>query len=310
MALRIAITGSSGMIGSSVVSRLAKEGHAVTLIIRPRTPLKFNRKVIRWNIEEEQLDGAKLEGFDAVIHLAGANIASQPWTPAYKKIIEESRVKATTLLSETLARLRQPPRILLTASAVGFYGKNTSEEVDEAGPVGHDFLAQVCDRWEKATQPAKVVGIRVVHLRLGMVLSASGGALGKMLPIFKMGLGGKLGSGKQPLSWVALDEVTPAILHIITKTSLFGPVNLVAPQVVTNEEFTKTLGKTLHRPTFLSVPDFMVRLMFGEMAESLLLGGQKAVPRRLQETGYQFIYPDLNQALQSILKKSFPEKLF
>ncbi|MFA5060665.1 MAG: TIGR01777 family oxidoreductase [Candidatus Omnitrophota bacterium] len=303
MPLRIAISGSTGLVGSALVEAFSRQGHRVTLIIRPRTPLMINKKVVRWNVEREYIDTQGLENHDVVIHLAGANLASQRWTTGYKKIVEDSRVKSTAFLSQTLAQLKHPPRLFLTASAVGFYGPDSSnEEVDEESPMGTGFLAQVCDRWEKATQLAKACGIRVVHLRTGMVLSQKGGALKMMLPVFKMGLGGKLGSGVQPMSWISLDEIPEIISHIFKTDAISGPVNLTTSQVVTNEEFTKILGKVLRRPTFVSAPAFMIRLMFGEMADSLLLSGAKVAPRKLLESGYQFIYPDLEQALNKILK--------
>jgi uncharacterized protein (TIGR01777 family) len=277
------------------------------LIVRPQTAIKVNRKVIRWDIDRGEIDLAGLEGHDAVIHLAGANLAERRWTEGFKQIIKDSRVKSTTFLSEALTRLRKPPAILLTASAVGFYGNaEHDEEFNELSPKGDSFLSQVCDLWERVTEPVKKIGIRVVHMRMGMVLGQGGGALTKILPIFKLGLGGKLGTGQQIISWISVHEIPFMVGHILN-TQIAGAVNFVSPQPVSNTEFTKTLAQLLHRPAIFPVPHFAVRLMFGEMADELLLGGAKIMPRRFLDTGYEFAYPDLKKALEYILYKN-PEK--
>ena len=302
MPLQIAMTGSTGMIGSALVKALEGKGHGVTPIIRRDTPLKTNRRVIRWDIDYGQIDKAGLEGHDVVIHLAGANLAGERWTPKYKRIIQESRLKSTALLSKTLTELKNPPRLFLSTSAVGYYGNNDfNDKKDEASPMGRGFLAELCHEWEKATQSAELRGIRVVCMRMGMVLSKAGGALGKMLPIFKLGVGGKIASGRQAMSWIALDEIPLIVLHVINCSTLTGPVNFVSPSAVFNEEFTRILGNVIRRPTVIPVPALALRLMFGEMADSLLLGGVNVIPRRLLESGYPFTYPDLKSTLQKIL---------
>lgn len=298
MPLKIAITGTSGFIGTHLMEHFSKEGHHVTPIVRPSTPLKSNRKVIRWNIDYRQIDLENLEGHDAVIHLAGCNLAQKRWTEEYKKAIEESRVKGTNLLSSALAQLKKPPKVLLCASAVGFYGNaDLADKKDEQSPKGIGFLADVCDQWEKAASPAQTAGIRVVHMRLGMVLSKKGGALEKMLPIFKLGLGGKIGAGRQIISWIALDEISSAVLFVINTETISGPVNFTAPGAVSNEEFTHLLGEALRRPVNFNVPSFFARAIFGEMADSLLLNGDWVVPKRLLDSGYRFSYPDLRATL-------------
>lgn len=304
MSYRIAITGSTGLVGSALVKTLSSQGHMVVPIVRQLTP-EERTKVIFWDIERGEIDADSLEGLDAIIHLAGANIAARRWTKKYKMDILESRRKGTVFLSEVLAKLKNPPRVFLSASAVGYYGNAGPREIkDEKSPKGKSFLSDVCEFWEQATHPAEVVGIRVIHMRLGMVLSREGGALAKMLPIFKLGLGGPIGAGHQMISWIALDEIPQVVLHAIKCDGLSGAINFVSPAAVSNVEFTRTLGKILHRLTIFPVPSFGVKLLFGEMAEELLLGGAHAVPARLQETGYRFLFAQLEPALQHILKGS------
>ena len=298
--MRIAMTGSTGLIGSVLTEELTKKGHSVTPIIRSSTPLKSNRKVIRWNIDLGKIDTAGLEGQDAVIHLSGASLAGERWTPKYKALIRESRLKSTSFLATSLAQLKNPPRVFLSASAVGYYGEG-EEKKDEASPRGTGFLADLCYFWELATEAAEHRGIRVVHLRFGMVLSKKGGALGKMLSVFKMGLGGKIGSGKQMMNWIVAQEIPEIVLHVIETPSLRGPLNVVAPEALSNEEFTRTLGKALRRPTIFPLPAKVAQMMFGEMADSLLLSSSYVVPKRLLETGYQFSYPTLSEALAKVL---------
>jgi uncharacterized protein (TIGR01777 family) len=253
---------------------------------------------VLWNPARGELDAAELEGHDAAIHLAGDPIAEGRWTEEKKRRIRDSRVQGTSLLAGTLAKLKTPPRVLLSASAVGYYGDRGAETLTEASATGTDFLSGVCREWEAATEAAKAAGIRVVRLRFAVVFSGTGGALAKMLTPFKLGAGGKLGSGKQYMSWIALDDALGAILHALAHEELEGAVNVVAPQQVTNAEFTKTLGGVLGRPTLFAVPAFAARLAFGEMADAALLASQRAEPSRLKATNYQFKYPELEGALR------------
>lgn len=301
MALKMAITGSHGMIGSYLCDHFGGMGHSVTRIVRAKTSTYLGNPSVYWNIKTKIIDANALEGLDAVIHLAGVRI-SEKWTPEYKNLIRSSRVNGTRFLSETLAGLKNPPKVFFSASAVGYYGNHPGNNVlNEKSPIGHDFLAKVCDDWEKATHPAQDAGLRVVHMRSGVVLNPAGGALAKMLPIFKWGLGGKLGSGKQLMSWVALEEFPAMIIHVIENENICGPVNFVSPQPVSNAEFTRALGKVLKRPTIFSVPSFGIKKMFGEMGEALLLGGAGVKPVRLIESGYRFQYPNIETALEECL---------
>jgi uncharacterized protein (TIGR01777 family) len=248
------------------------------------------------------IDRAGLEAHDAVVHLAGEDIAAGRWTQARKHVIRESRIHGTRLLCETLASLAQKPRVLIAASGVGYYGNHEPDHpVDETSPRGSGFLSDLVRDWEQATTPAKAAGTRVVYTRFGIVLSPRGGALAKMLPPFKMGLGGKVGSGRQVMSWIALDDVPSALLHIIEHDALSGPVNVVSPHAVTNAEFTRILGHVLGRPAILPLPAFAARLLFGEMADALLLGGARVLPKRLEGSGYPFAYPRLEPALHHLL---------
>jgi uncharacterized protein (TIGR01777 family) len=240
---------------------------------------------------------------DAVVHLAGENIAGGRWTAARKEEIRRSRVEGTRRLSESLARLTRRPKVLVSASAVGFYGNRGDEILKEDIAPGSDFLAQVCRDWEAATDPASRAGIRVVHLRSGMILSPVGGALKKMLLPFKLGAGGRIGSGTQYVSWIAIDDTIGVIHHAIVTESLQGPVNGVAPTPVSNAEFTRTLARVLSRPAIAPMPAFAARLAFGEMADALLLASQRVMPTRLQATGYQFRYPELERALRHLLSR-------
>jgi len=243
-----------------------------------------------------------LNGFDAVVHLAGENIAGR-WSQAKKAAIRDSRIKGTRLLAETLTRANQPPRVMVSASAIGFYGDRGDVILDEKATMGSGFLADVCKEWEDATKPASDAGIRVVNLRIGVVLTPAGGALAKMLTPFKLGVGGIMGSGKQYWSWVAIDDVVGAIGHALTTESLFGPVNAVAPEAATNHDLTKTLGKVLSRPTIFPMPAFAARLALGEMADALLLSSARVSPMKLIESGYTFKYPSLESALRHVLGK-------
>lgn len=299
-ALRVAVTGSTGLIGSALVPFLTTGGHEVHRIVRgsrPAPPGDPASGAIPWDPERGALDAARLEGFDAVIHLAGDPV-SERWTSERKRAIRESRVKGTGLLARTLAGLERPPAVLVTASAVGFYGDGGDRLLDESSPAGTDFLAAVSREWEAAAAPAAERGIRVAHARFGVVLSPEGGMLGKLLPSFRLYGGGKLGSGRQWLSWIALDDAIGALHHILFTSSLSGPVNVVAPNPVTNEQFGRTLGGVLDRPSAVTVPAFAIRAMFGEMGDTVLLAGQRVASRKLLESGFPFRFPELEGALR------------
>ena len=295
--LHVAITGASGLVGSALIANLSATGNSVTRLVR-REP---SRNDIMWDPAAPSLDAARLEGTNVVVHLAGENIAAARWTENVKRRIHDSRVLGTQLLSTALSRLDAPPKALIMASAIGFYGDRGDEMLDERSGAGQGFLAEVARQWEAAAQPALDAGIRVVHLRYGVILSPQGGALGKMLLPFKLGGGGRIGSGRQWWSWISLDDAVGAIRHAMETESLSGPVNAVAPLPVTNAEFTKTLGRVLHRPTILPMPAFAARLAMGEMADALLLASTRVTPRRLLETGYEFEHPTLDAALRHLL---------
>jgi uncharacterized protein (TIGR01777 family) len=298
--MRTLVTGSTGLVGSALVAALRNKGYQVVRAVR-REPV--NTDEVLWNPEEGKLDAAQLSGVDAVVHLAGESIADGRWSEEKKRRIRESRVKGTRLLSETLAKLNPKPRVLVSASAIGFYGNRGAEILTEESSAGNDFLADVCREWEAATAPAGESGIRTVNLRIGIVLSPKGGALGKMLTPFKLGIGGRVGSGEQFMSWIALDDVVGIIEHALTNESLSGPVNTVAPNPVTNAEFTKKLGAAISRPTIFPIPAFALRLAFGgEMADSTLLSSARVEPQRLKPSGYKFLYPTLDEALRHVLK--------
>jgi len=299
--MNVLVTGSTGLVGSALVSFLAGGGHRVTRLVR--SPQSTTEPVAVWDPEKGQIDAAPLEDMDAVIHLAGENIAGGRWNTERKARIRDSRVKGTRLLSETLARLARPPKAFLSASAIGYYGSRGDEVMREDSSPGTDFLADVCRDWEAAAAPARDKGIRVVFMRIGVICSPRGGALAKMLTPFKLGAGGRVGDGGQYMSWIALDDVVGAIHHCWMTESLQGPVNLVAPNPVTNLEFTKTLGRVLGRPTIMPLPGFAARLMFGELADALLLSSTRVEPSRLLATNYAFRFPHLEEALRHLLAK-------
>ncbi len=297
--MKILLTGSSGLIGSALTASLSANGHNVKRLLRSR----HTGGEAYWNPEEGTIDLSNCKGIDVVIHLAGDSIAEGRWSKAKKARILDSRIKGTQLIATALARLEERPHTLISGSAIGFYGNRGADIVDEGSPAGEGFLAGVCQQWEDATAPAAEAGIRVVNVRFGMVLSSSGGALKKMLLPFKLGLGGVVGDGKQYMSWVGIDDVAGMVQHIINTPSLRGPVNLVSPSPVSNRQFVRTLGQVLHRPSILPMPAFMARIMFGEMADELLLASTRVMPRLLMNTGYNFINSDLREALESFLIK-------
>jgi uncharacterized protein len=292
--MKILIAGASGLVGSALIPKLEAEGDAVTRLVR--TSPKPGE--IEWHPNHDEMNTSSLEGFDAVINLAGENVAGSRWTEDQKRKIHDSRVNGTHLLSETIAKLTQRPRAFLCASATGFYGDRDDEVLDEQSDSGGGFLAGVCREWEQATEPAAGAGVRVVNLRFGVILAREGGMLAKLLTPFKMGMGGKVGSGKQFISWVAIDDVLGAIKLALTDDTIRGPLNVVAPNPATNEVLTKTLGHVLSRPTALAMPAFAARLAFGEMADEMLLSSQYVVPKRLTDAGYEFKYPELEPALR------------
>lgn len=295
MPLRIVVSGASGLVGSALLPFLSTAGHTPVKLVRP--PKTSGKDAVLWDPSKSQIDRAALEGADAVVHLAGENIAARRWSPAVKAEIERSRVQSTKLLAETIASLERPPKVFVCASAIGFYGERGDEVLDESSRAGTGFLADVCQKWESAAQPAAARGIRTVHLRFGVILSGRGGALAKMLTPFKLGAGGRVGSGRQWMSWVALEDVIGSILFAVTQP-VSGPANVVSPNPVTNAEFTKVLGKVLSRPTIFPMPAPIVRIAFGELGDALLLGSQRVLPKALQRGGFRFLYPDLEAALR------------
>jgi len=293
--LRVAVSGASGLVGSALVPFLAGGGHQVRRIVRGVA--SHERLDIAWNPAEGTIDSRRLDGLDAVVHLAGAGIADRRWSPQRKEEIRRSRVDGTRLLARTLASLSSPPRMLVCASAVGYYGDRGEREVDERSERGSGFLADVCGEWERAAEAAEAAGIRVVHLRIGLVLSARGGALPPIARIFGMGGGGRVGSGRQGMSWIAIDDLLAAILFVIVTPSVYGAVNAVGPAPCSNRDFGRTLAHVLHRPFLFPAPAAAVRLVLGEMGDQLLLRGAFVQPGRLQEHGFRFGFPTLERAL-------------
>lgn len=296
----VGITGSSGLIGTALQTALRASGHrAVPIVRRVAAPGQ-----ISWDPAAGTIDTAALEGIDAVVHLAGAGIGDHRWTDDYKREVLDSRVKGTTTLATALASAATKPAVLVSGSAIGWYGDRGSEELTEASDPGTGFLADVCRRWEESTQAAEAAGIRTVHVRTGIVLSPAGGALRKQLPLFRFGLGGKFGKGDQWQSWISIDDEVGAILHLLG-ADVRGAVNLTAPNPVTNAEFTKVLGSVLKRPTLLPIPKLGPSLVLGgELAENLLYTGQRVLPARLLESGYRFVHPTLETALRQLLGRA------
>jgi len=296
-----AVSGASGLIGSALAAALVSEGHTVRRLVR-REAVPGSGEIyfdpIGGHIEAE-----KLEGLDALIHLAGENVAAGRWTAARKRRIRQSRLLGTRLIAETLAALKDPPPLLINASAIGFYGDRGDQLLDESSAAGDGFLASLCREWEKAAEPALRAGIRVVKLRIGVVLSSDGGALKKMLPPFKLGLGGRLGDGRQYVSWIALRDLVRAIIFILGRSGLEGVVNGVAPSPVRNSELTAVLARLLGRPALLPAPAALLRLALGEMAGGMILASGRVLPNKLLSGGFSFEYPDLESALKSALSR-------
>jgi len=299
--MRVLVSGAGGLVGKALVAFLKGGGHEVVALRRSSS--RNSRPGVAWDPISRQADPSQFEGFDAVIHLAGENIAGGRWNAKRKAEIRRSRVEDTQYLSEILAGLKQPPKQLISASAIGYYGPRGDEPLTENAESGSGFLVEVCRDWEAATQTAVNAGIGVSLLRFGVILSPAGGALAKMLMPFKMGVGGILGSGRQYMSWITLDDVVGAIHYSLVHPELTGPINVTAPNPVTNYDFTKTLGKVLRRPTIFPMPAFAARLAFGEMADELLLTGSRVIPEKLQKSGYRFQYPDLESGLRHLLGK-------
>ncbi|MDP8950767.1 MAG: TIGR01777 family oxidoreductase [Actinomycetota bacterium] len=293
----VLVSGSTGLVGTALVPALTNEGHRVVRLTRSGDG---SDDAVRWDPAAGTIDAERLRGIDAVVHLAGENIVGR-WTPAKKARIRDSRVKGTRLLAETIAGLSTPPPVMVSTSATGYYGDRGNELLREESAPGTNFLAGVCQEWEAAAQPAREAGVRVVHPRFGLVLSPEGGALGTTLPIFKLGGGGRIGSGNQYWPWVAIDDVVGAIFHCLTSESLEGPVNVGVYDPPTNAQYTRTLGRVLNRPTIFPLPAPAARLMLGQVADELLLASQRVEPAKLRESGYEFRYPELEGALRHLL---------
>ena len=297
--MKIVISGASGLIGTQLVAKLSQSGHEVIRLVR-RSPKAGE---IQWNPKSGTLDAAALEGADAVIHLSGAGIGDKRWSTSYRKEILDSRTDTTALLAKTIASLTRKPSVFLSGSAIGIYGARNDEQLTEVSTHGTGFLAEVCEQWEAAAKPAVDAGVRTVYLRTGIVLSPKGGALRKLLPLFKFGVGGKFGNGKQWQSWISIDDEIGAIEHLLT-ANVSGAVNLTAPNPVTNAEFTKVLASVLKRPAIVPVPTFAPKIVLGgELADALLFTGQRVIPAALNASGYSFKHSTLESALRSLLSK-------
>jgi uncharacterized protein len=300
--MKVLVSGSTGLVGTDLMASLSTKGHEAIRLAR-KAKADDVYPAILWDPVISSLNPTHLEGLDAVVHLAGENIAGGLWTDYRKKQILESRTVPTRFLCETLAKLKNPPKVLVCASGAGYYGDRGNDVVDESSAIGTGFLADTCKAWEEATKPARDAGIRVVNVRIGMVLTPKGGALQRILPLFQLGGGGNLGSGKQYWSWITLPDLIGVIHHAIETESLSGPVNAVAPQSLTNADFTKTLANVLHRPAIFPAPAFAMKLLLGDFAKELLLSGANVSPKKLQDSGYAFQYPTLEAGLKAVLNK-------
>ncbi|HIG54846.1 MAG TPA: TIGR01777 family protein [Candidatus Latescibacteria bacterium] len=297
--MKVLVAGSSGLIGSALCARLVEEGHEVVRLVRREV---HREDEVRWDPEAGLLEADELVGVEAVVHLGGRSIAAGRWTAKIKDELMWSRVRTSELLAARLAELSKPPKVLLCASAIGIYGNRGAEELHEESGPGAGFLADLGQAWEGASVAASAVGIRVVHARFGIVLSRRGGALAKMLLPFRLGIGGKIGDGRQYFSWISLADALSALSHALGNDALQGAVNFTAPYPVTNAELTKTLGRVLHRPTILPLPAFAAKLVIGELAEEGLLASQRVLPKRLMDSGFAFEYPYLEAALRHALR--------
>lgn len=297
--MKVLITGASGLIGTALQESFNDNGFEMLLASR-KEPKDATH--IQWDMETGFSDAEKLEGIDAVVHLAGENVSGLRWTEDKKKAIRDSRVLGTRNIVDAISKLKSKPTVFVSSSAIGFYGERGDDEVTESSAAGDNFLAGVCREWEAESRRAEDAGIRTVLLRTGIVLSKDGGALGTMLLPFKLGVGGVVGSGKQWMSWISLDDHVSAINFAIENENMRGAVNSVAPNPVTNEEFTKTLGEVLYRPTFLPLPEFVVSMAFGEMGDALLLASTKVIPKRLTDAGFDFKYPGLKGAIEHAVR--------
>jgi uncharacterized protein len=296
--ITVAIAGASGFLGSAFARYLTTQGHAVRRIGRASS----KGADFQWDLAAGRLDPAALDGADAVVNFAGATIA-QRWTADHKRAIIASRVRSTEVLAKTMAAVRTPPSVFLSTSAIGIYGSRGDEPLDERSQPGTGFLADVVQQWERAAGPAQDAGVRLVHPRLGLAMHPDGGVLAKLVPVFNLGGGGKIAKGTQWMSWIALHDLVRALLFIIETQSLSGPVNVTSPNPATNADFSHTLGGVLHRPAVATVPEFAIKLMFGDMGEETLLAGQRVLPKRLTDAGFTFDYPELAAALHHELGK-------
>ncbi|WP_026248509.1 TIGR01777 family oxidoreductase [Streptomyces sp. LaPpAH-108] len=292
---RIAVAGASGLIGGALVRSLRADGHEVVRLVRhePR-----GADEVRWDPERQTVDAAGLSGCDVVVNLAGAGVGDKRWTPEYKRLIRDSRVLGTAALAEAAASLPEPPRVFVNGSAIGYYGDTGDRITDESAPPGDGFLPSVCEEWEEAAAPVREAGVRTVFVRTGLVVASGGGAWGRLFPLFKAGLGGRLGDGRQYWSYIALHDEVAAIRHLIDRADLSGPFNLTAPEPLTNQEITEAMGRVLHRPTLFPVPAAVLRTVLGEMAGDVL-GSQRVVPARLLESGFAFAFPGIEDAIRA-----------
>lgn len=297
--MKILVTGATGLVGEELVNFLSSGGHEVKMLSRSHQGEDF----INWDPANQEINLEDLEGFDSIVHLAGENIAAKRWSEEQKRKIKESRVKGTSFIADAISRLKSPPKSFVVASAIGFYGNRGDEILTEESGSGTGFLAETCVEWENASKSLESHGIRVVNLRFGVILSPKGGALAKLLLPFQLGAGGIIGNGKQYMSWIALDDVIGAIYHSVANESVKGAVNVVSPNACTNYDFTKVLGRVLFRPTIAPLPGFAAKIILGEMADELLLASARVEPQKLLNTGYEFLYADLESALRHLLGK-------
>ncbi|MFE7772407.1 TIGR01777 family oxidoreductase [Streptomyces sp. NPDC057445] len=296
--MRIAVTGSTGLIGTALVRSLLADGHEVVRLVR--RPARAADEV-EWDPARQYVDAVGLIGCEAVVHLAGAGVGERRWTEAYKREIRDSRVLGTATIAEAVASLETPPRVLVCGTAVGYYGDTGDRTVDESDPPGSGFLASVCEAWEAAAAPAEEAGIRVAFARTGLVVAREGGAWGRLFPVFKAGLGGRLGNGRQYWSFISLHDEVAALRHIVDTDGISGPVNLTAPTPLTNREVTAAMGRVLHRPTLFTVPPAALRVALGDFSEDVL-GSQRVIPRKLLDSGFTFEYPSIDGAIRAALR--------